>query len=102
MKYIGFENLNDIKEQFRSNCNEIKDEEILFASYGSQSWDGDAIILIKRNGKLYTVEGGHCSCRGLENQWDMIETTKDALKIREFSNEYHPEFIYFLKNFLMD
>lgn len=99
-KYVGFKDIADIKEQFRSDCDNIKDNEVLFASYGSGGWDGDAIVLIKRNGKLYTSEGGHCSCCGLEDQWELIETTKDILKKREFSETYHPEFIEWLKEFL--
>lgn len=100
-KYCGFEDLEDIKKKFKSKCDNIIDEEILFASYGGAIWDGDAIILIQRNGKLYTVEGSHCSCRGLEGQWEMIETNKIVLRNRKFDQDYHEEFIQFLIGFLV-
>lgn len=59
-----------------------KDEEILFASYGGGGYDGDALVLFQRDGKLYEVHGGHCSCYGLEDQWDPGEVTWAALALR--------------------
>lgn len=102
MKYFGFDGLEDIKKQFQSECNGITEDEILFASYGSQCYDGDAIVLIRRDGKLYTVESSHCSCNGLEHSWDMIETTKEVLKNRQrhLDEHYHRDFLIFLKGFL--
>ena len=70
-KYEGFEDLEDVKKEFESECDDILEEEVLFASYGTQGYEGDAIVLIQRNGKLYTSEGSHCSCRGLEEQWEL-------------------------------
>lgn len=100
-KYCGFENIDDIKEQFQSDCDNIKDEEILFASYGGGTYGGDAIILIQRDRKLYTVEVGHCSDYELEGDWEMIETNKIVLRNRKFEQEYHEEFIQFLIGFLI-
>lgn len=100
-KYCGFEDLKDIKEKFESDCDNVKEDEILFASYGESCWNGDAIILIQRDGKLYTVEGSHCSCYGLGGQWEMIETNKVVLRNRKFEQEYHEEFIQFLIGFLI-
>jgi len=99
-KYVGFDNLQDILKEFESDCDGLKDEEVLFASYGSEDYSGDAVVLIQRDGKLYTSEGGHCSCHGLEEQWEMIETTKEILAKRKFDKTYHPEFIEWLKGFL--
>jgi hypothetical protein len=96
-KYFGFEDLPDILHQFQSDCDNLKEEEVLFASYGGGCYDGFAIVLFQRDGKLYTSEGSHCSCYGLEGQWEMIETTKEILSKREFY--YHPEFIEWLKEF---
>jgi len=36
-------------------------------------------VLFKRGGKLYDVNGSHCSCFGLEDQWLPEETTVAAL-----------------------
>ena len=55
------------------------EEEVLFASYGGGSYKGDATLIWKRDGKFYECEGSHCSCYGLEGQFEAEETTLDAL-----------------------
>lgn len=61
---------------------EFKDAEILLASYGSASYEGHAFVLFRRDGKLWEVNGSHCSCYGLEGQWEPEETTVEALRHR--------------------
>jgi len=56
--------------------------EILLASYGTPSYEGYAFVLARKEGKLYEVNGSHCSCYGLEDQWDPEETTIEALRHR--------------------
>lgn len=58
------------------NCN------ILFAWYGNGSYDGSAFVLFERKGLLYEVHGGHCSCYGLEGQWQPEETSVEALEFQ--------------------
>lgn len=55
---------------------------ILLASYTYKKYEGDAFVLIAKDGKLYEVNGSHCSCYGLEGQWEPEETTKEALMHR--------------------
>ena len=62
--------------------NEMKNCKILFAWYGYCSYDGSAFVLFERDGKLYEVNGGHCSCYGLEGQWDPEETSVEVLRHR--------------------
>ena len=47
-----------------------KDINILFASYGCDNYSGDAWVLFEQDGNLYEVNGSHCSCYGLEGQWE--------------------------------
>lgn len=63
---------------------EVEDsgENILFAWYGAGSYDGSAFVLFERDGRLYEVNGGHCSCFGLEDQWDPEETSVAELMHR--------------------
>jgi hypothetical protein len=61
---------------------EYQGVEILLASYGQGNYEGDAFVLFRKDGKLYEVNGGHCSCYGLEGQWEPEETTVDALRYR--------------------
>ena len=53
--------------------------DILVAYYGDESYEGYAYVLFMKNGKLYEVCGGHCSCHGLEGQWDPEETSWDVI-----------------------
>ena len=56
-----------------------KDINILLAFYEYEDYSGSAFVLFEKNGKLFEVNGGHCSCYGLEGQWNPEETTKEAL-----------------------
>ena len=56
--------------------------EILLASYAYECYEGDAFVLFRKDDKLYEVNGGHCSCYGLEGQWSPEETTIEALERR--------------------
>lgn len=65
--------------------------EVLLASYGTEDYGGDAFVLFRRDGNLYEVNGGHCSCYGLGEQnysgdrgtqWEPEETTVEALRHR--------------------
>ena len=55
------------------------EEELLFASYGGGSYEGDATMVWRHGGKLYETQGSHCSCYGLEGQFEPEETTVEAL-----------------------
>jgi hypothetical protein len=59
-----------------------KHENILFASYECEGYEGSAFVLFEEEGELYEVHGSHCSCMGLEGQWDPEPTTLEAIKHR--------------------
>lgn len=96
------ENPNDyIKENIEKMKVAIenhKNEKIIFASYGYENYSGDAFVLIIVDGKLFEVNGSHCSCYGLEDQWDLEETSLKALKHRiekgELGNDDYSENIF--------
>lgn len=75
------------------------DDEVLYAQYGYGSYDGSARVLFERNGTLFRVDGSHCSCYGLEGQWEPEETSwaAEAMRPRKFdpydiSEEAHTAF----------
>lgn len=80
-------------------------EQVLFASYGTPAYEGYAAVIFERDGKLYEVGASHCSCRGLEEQWEPAEVTWPALALRDFGpdgwlgsyKEHAPEAREFLK-----
>src|SRR5579864_9387612 len=92
-----FDSKNSVEEDFEIQIPDT--DEILLASYGSWSYDGDAFVLFRRHIKgektrLFEVNGSHCSCYGLEGQWEPEETTIQALRFRMKNgrfgqDEYH-------------
>jgi len=81
-KYFdGFGNLEDVIRDFEIDT-DLNDRNILFASYATEAYEGSAFVLFKRDKKLYEVNGSHCSCYGLEGQWEPEETSWDALAMR--------------------
>lgn len=61
--------------------------EILVASYMNEGYSGSAFVLYRKDGKLYEVNGSHCSCYGLEGQWGPEETTATVLKMRGWRDD---------------
>lgn len=87
--YAEFSGIYELKYEkfaFQKLSDDLKDwyknSKILFAWYGYGDYDGSAFVLIERDGKLYEVNGSHCSCFGLEDQWDPEETSVAALRHR--------------------
>jgi hypothetical protein len=79
--YLGnFECKEDVQGSFC--CGFLDNCHILLASYETGDYCGSAFVLFVENGKLYEVSASHCSCYGLENQWDPEETMLAALKHR--------------------
>lgn len=70
------------KTKMEQKLKEWEDINILFASYGCANYEGDAFVLFEKEGKLFEVNGGHCSCYGLEGQFSPEETTLEALNHR--------------------
>lgn len=57
------------------------DKEVLFASYDTPPYEGRALVLFRRDRKLYEVSDSHCSCNGLE--WGTPgEVTWESLSMR--------------------
>lgn len=77
-----FDSQEDVERNFRVN---LKDnEQILFAHYADGDYSGSAWVIFYDSelDKLYEVHGSHCSCNGLEDQWDPEETTKEEILAR--------------------
>jgi hypothetical protein len=89
--------VNEIKQQtpiFLNDFNnslgvfqnfELKDSNginILFASYGCANYEGYAFVLFEKDNSLYEVNGSHCSCYGLEGQWEPEKTDLSAIEHR--------------------
>jgi hypothetical protein len=80
MIYVdGFSNWKDVQEQFQMN--EPEPDEVIEALYDlSEPYSGSARVVYRNGDKFYIVEGGHCSCYGLEGQWDVEEYDETTIK----------------------
>jgi hypothetical protein len=80
--YFGlFESQADICRYFSLNREDLEGCEVLFAAYDCD-YEGQALVVYRMGDKLYEVNGSHCSCYGLEDQWEPEETFVEALRHR--------------------
>jgi hypothetical protein len=58
--------------------------EVIHAFYSYANYSGEAFVVLRSraDGEFWEVNGGHCSCHGLEGQWEMESTTLEALAQR--------------------
>lgn len=88
-----FKSAEDVVDQYRAPSGALDDATVHLAWYGYVSYCGASLVVFEKNGKLYEVNGSHCSCNGLEGQWQPEETDWAALKHRAadgftFDGEY--------------
>lgn len=82
-EFLGlFQNKEDIIHEFNLKENDLNNVNILFAVYEYENCSGTAFVLFEKDGELYEVNGSHCSCYGLEDQWIPEEASLDELKHR--------------------
>ena len=74
-----FKDISDIKRNFELKDKDLKGVKILLAYYAVECYEGDAFVLFEKRGKLYEVNGSHCSCYGLEGQWEPELTSREAI-----------------------
>lgn len=77
-----FGSKEDIISQFAAPATALDGAEVIYAVYEYEDYSGSAFVLYSKDGKLYEVNGGHCSCNGLEDQWEPEETTLAAMLAR--------------------
>lgn len=66
--YLGaFGSWDDIESGFQIK---MKEPSRVFAVYDHDSYDGRALVIFEKKGRYFFVTGSHCSCYGLEDQWD--------------------------------
>jgi hypothetical protein len=91
-----FKTVDDINRGFRDAIGWDEDEPatvaprlvdgdtLIAATYDQADYEGYATVIFKRGGKLYMVEASHCSCYGLEEQWNPEEILEDVLRLKKF------------------
>lgn len=92
--FDGFSSKEDIIQHFEiEDPSELNDAIILMAIYEREYYQGDAFVLYIKDDKLYEVNGSHCSCYGLEDQWDPDVVLLEELAQNRFVNSYRFESI---------
>jgi hypothetical protein len=81
MYYGLFKTQDDICSYFQISSEDLKGCKILFAAYECE-YEGEALVVFRHKRKLYEVNGSHCSCYGLEDQWTPELTNVEALRHR--------------------
>ncbi len=61
----------DVQDRFEMN--DPEPDEVLYAQYDIDGYEGSALVIYRNGDKFYYVRGAHCSCYGLEGQWDPEE-----------------------------
>lgn len=83
MKAIYLERWSDKQDVANDFSVELgKDIHILVACYTYEDYSGNAFVLFEKDNKLFEVNGSHCSCNGLEGQWEPEEVSHAELKHR--------------------
>lgn len=80
MFYEGcFGGIEDVIGQFQIQATELDGAVIIFAAYTQEDYEGYAEVIFAKDGELYMVTGSHCSCYGLEEQWDPVKVEVGVL-----------------------
>jgi hypothetical protein len=78
----NFEDNDDIINSYAAPADALAEATVFLAWYGYGCYCGSSLVVYEKDGKLYEVNGNHCSCSGLEDQWQPEETSWDALAER--------------------
>ena len=81
--------------EYEAELGIVDDLEVLigYESVGSWGCDSSSFFLLRdKDGKLFEVHGSHCSCYGFEGQFNLEETTIEALKFRINESYNHSVF----------
>lgn len=82
-KYIDLFIDNDsIIDAYRAPEDALKDATVYLAWYEYRDYSGYSWVVFEKDGILYEVNGSHCSCYGLEGQWEPEVTTWAAIAWR--------------------
>jgi hypothetical protein len=54
--------IDDVKNEFQISDQEVEGCQIIFAEYDTPDYEGYAHVIFIKQGKLYEVNGSHCSC----------------------------------------
>lgn len=78
MVYSGdFESWSDVCHYF--DVVVPQPDQVLYAVYDQPGYEGYADVIYRVGDRFYWASGSHCSCYGLEGQWDPVEYSQQEL-----------------------
>jgi hypothetical protein len=97
-----WENQQRLISDYEITEKDLDGYEILFAAYGGRDYEGKALVILRKENKLYMTEGSHCSCFGLEGQFSPDEVNLEMLNKYKFNHydEYEPDEVIGWQEFL--
>lgn len=91
--YLGdWDGVDDMLRDFAVDKSVLEGYQVIVAAYTYECYSGSAFVLLKKGHKYYEVHGSHCSCYGLEDQFDIEESSKASLKHRVEQGESYGMF----------
>lgn len=86
-KYQGFKDWKEVCDRY--HCSVPEPDEVILAVYEGGSYEGSSIVVYRNGDEYFINEGSHCSCYGLEGQWEPESYDKSTfLKTLEMRNRY--------------
>lgn len=83
----NFADVEDVITAYKAPADALEGAVIHLAWYGYGDYCGGSLIVFEKDGKLWEVNGSHCSCNGLEEcGWSPEETSWEALDMRQLSS----------------
>lgn len=64
----GFADWEDVQDAYEMQ--EPEPEQVILAAYDVGSYEGSSEVIYRNGEDYFVVSGGHCSCYGLEGQWE--------------------------------
>lgn len=77
--YDIFENWNDVQSNFQMK--EDEPDEVFVAGYSYEDYSGYSEVVYRRGTDYFIASGSHCSCYGLEGQWEPERYDKETLLV---------------------
>jgi hypothetical protein len=78
MYYGDFQSWRDVCEQFQVEVPEP--DEVLLALYDQPAYEGYADVIYRVGDRYFWATASHCSCYGLEEQWEPEEYSREQLR----------------------
>lgn len=89
-----WERLEDVARDFELKADELarlQAARVVLAVYERYAYEGYAYVLFEHEGELYDVHATHCSCYGLEQQWEP-DVTSVAFLLQVLESPWCNEF----------